>query len=142
MPLLRTLDSKYEEDLIASQKAPKICDFLSSSSKLKFDNLIKILQENFVDHSVDYKMVRGLDYYNDVCYEFKIKHNDLGPSQNTLIGGGRYDSLSSILGGRQIVPASGWAAGINRIIEVISIPEFHIQDKIDIVLALVFFIKI
>ena len=65
-----------------------------------------------------------------------------GPSQNTLIVGGRYDNLSTILGGRQIVPASGWAAGINRIIEVITIPEFGIQNKIDIVLALVIVVKI
>ena len=139
MPLFRILDSKKQEDMSAIENAPKIYDCLKEESKLKFDRVQNILKENSVDYIVDHKMVRGLDYYYDICYEFKVEHENLGPSQNTVIGGGRYDSLSDTLGARQIIPASGWAAGINRLIEVIPDLSMTSGSKIDIILALVIF---
>eukprot|EP00826_Nyctotherus_ovalis_P035969 TRINITY_DN313_c0_g3_i1.p1 TRINITY_DN313_c0_g3~~TRINITY_DN313_c0_g3_i1.p1 ORF type:complete len:260 (-),score=43.07 TRINITY_DN313_c0_g3_i1:332-1111(-) len=135
--LLRILDSKYREDIDACKDAPRISDYLNEESKGKLERTLNILQENEVDYTIDDKLVRGLDYYNDVCYEFKLRHEKLGPSQNTVIGGGRYNGLSEMLGGRQVVAASGWAAGINRLIEVIPMPPFENDNKIDIVLALV-----
>ena len=56
--------------------------------------------------------MRGLDYYCHTVFEFKS--NDLG-AQDTLIGGGRYDGLTKVLGGPDI-PGVGWAGGVERMI--------------------------
>ena len=52
-----------------------------------------------------------MDYYNDTVFEFVT--NDIG-SQNTVLAGGRYDSLTSTMG-FQKTPGIGWAAGIERL---------------------------
>ena len=65
-----------------------------------------------VDFSININLVRGLDYYCHTVFEFKTL--DLG-SQDTLIGGGRYDGLTKLLGGPEI-PGVGWAGGIERLI--------------------------
>ena len=70
-------------------------------------------------------MVRGLDYYCDTVFEFKCRA--LG-TQDTIIGGGRYDGLIKILGGKDI-PGVGWAGGIERIMILMSDP-LHKNEKI------------
>ena len=69
--------------------------------------------------TINSNLVRGLDYYCHTVFEFKT--NELG-SQDTLIGGGRYDGLVKTIGGPDI-PGVGWAAGIERIMRML--------DKID-----------
>ncbi len=59
----------------------------------------------------DPNLVRGLDYYCHTVFEFKT--DEIG-TQDTLIGGGRYDGLIKTLGGKNI-PGVGWAGGIERI---------------------------
>ena len=108
---LRILDSKLEEDIEISKSSPKIYEFLTKEAKMHYENLkksLKLLDINFVE---DFNLVRGLDYYCNTVFEFKT--NSLG-SQDTLLGGGRYDGLIKVLGGPDI-PGIGWAAGIERI---------------------------
>ena len=108
---LRILDSKFEEDIEISKSSPKIYEFLTKEAKMHYENLkksLKVLDINFVE---DFNLVRGLDYYCNTVFEFKT--NSLG-SQDTLLGGGRYDGLIKVLGGPDI-PGIGWAAGIERI---------------------------
>jgi len=62
-----------------------------------------------VPYTVDTKLVRGLDYYEHVCFEFM---NSDGLS---VISGGRYDSLAAAIGHKSTVPGIGWAAGVDRI---------------------------
>ena len=62
-------------------------------------------------------LVRGLDYYTGVVFEFVT--DKLGPQQNTVLAGGRYDGLVEELGGKK-TPATGFAMGIDRIMEVLS----------------------
>ena len=66
----------------------------------------------FINNS---KLVRGLDYYNDLVFEWKT--NKLG-SQDAICAGGRYDILSKIIGGKEI-PAVGFAMGVDRIVELL-----------------------
>ncbi len=108
---LRILDSKHLEDIEISSKAPTINDFLSNDQKTHFNQLKKGLDFFGIKYFEDYKLVRGLDYYCSTVFEFKT--NELG-SQDTLLGGGRYDGLVQTLGGPNI-PGIGWAAGIERI---------------------------
>ena len=108
---VRILDSKDPIDTEINTKAPKICDFYSSEANEKFIKVQEILKNMSVDFSINPNLVRGLDYYCHTVFEFKT--SDLG-SQDTLIGGGRYDGLTKLLGGPDI-PGVGWAGGIERL---------------------------
>ena len=109
---LRILDSKNPETQKILKNGPKIFEFLSQKSIEDFDLLRSNLDEMKIPYKVNNNLVRGLDYYNDVVYEWKSKA--LG-SQNTFCAGGRYDSLSKNLGGRDI-PAAGFSIGLDRLI--------------------------
>ena len=109
---LRILDSKNPETQKILKNGPKIFEFLSQKSIEDFDLLRSNLDEMKIPYKENYNLVRGLDYYNDVVYEWKSKA--LG-SQNTFCAGGRYDSLSKNLGGRDI-PAAGFSIGLDRLI--------------------------
>jgi len=109
---IRILDSKDPMDIEINLNAPKISDFYSNEAKEKFFNIQEILKDMSVDFSININLVRGLDYYCHTVFEFKTL--DLG-SQDTLIGGGRYDGLTKLLGGPDI-PGVGWAGGIDRLI--------------------------
>ena len=108
---LRILDSKQETDIALSNKAPSINEFLSIETKNHFEELKKGLEYHNIKYTENHKLVRGLDYYCSTVFEFKT--NNLG-SQDTILGGGRYDGLIKTLGGPDI-PGMGWAAGIERI---------------------------
>ena len=109
---LRILDSKNTKDIEITKSAPKIFDFFSDEAKKRFDSFKNLLSDSSIIYEINPRLVRGLDYYCHTVFEFKT--NDLG-SQDTLIGGGRYDGLTKILGGPDI-PGVGWAGGVERII--------------------------
>ncbi len=108
---LRILDSKEEADKSVCASAPIINEFLDEESRKHFDDIKKSLDYLNIDYVENNKLVRGLDYYCKTVFEFKT--TDLG-TQDTLLGGGRYDGLIEVLGGPKI-PGIGWAAGIERI---------------------------
>ena len=110
--ILRILDSKNTTTQEVLKKAPKIADFYDQESIDKFESLQSKLNEMNIPFSINQNLVRGLDYYNDVVYEWKSEA--LG-SQNTFCAGGRYDSLSKSLGGRDI-PATGFSIGLDRLV--------------------------
>ena len=66
-------------------------------------------------------MVRGLDYYSKTAFEFVS--NEIG-SQSAIAGGGRYDRLVEFLDGKP-TPAVGFALGIERIMELVKMPELE-----------------
>ena len=108
---LRILDSKIDEDIEVCKNAPLIQDHISKESRLHFLSIKKGLDYYGIEYYENNNLVRGLDYYCSTVFEFKT--DDLG-SQDTLLGGGRYDGLINTLGGPNI-PGIGWAAGIERI---------------------------
>ena len=110
--ILRILDSKNTTTQEVLKKAPKIADFYDQESIDKFESLQSKLNEMNIPFFINQNLVRGLDYYNDVVYEWKSEA--LG-SQNTFCAGGRYDSLSKSLGGRDI-PATGFSIGLDRLV--------------------------
>lgn len=68
-------------------------------------------------------MIRGLDYYNDLVFEWT---SNLSTSQGTVCAGGRYDSLLSQLGSKD-TPAFGFAIGVERIILLME--EFNLFNS-------------
>lgn len=108
---LRILDSKDIEDKKIINKAPNLIDLLSKDDLNRYEEIKKCLKELNIPIFENLNLVRGLDYYCHTVFEFKT--NDLG-SQDTLIGGGRYNGLIKTLGGQDL-PGVGWAGGIDRI---------------------------
>ena len=108
---LRILDSKNEADIELSKSSPKIYEYLTNEAKKHYEDLKRALNMLEINFEENPNLVRGLDYYcNTVC---EYKSDNLG-SQDTLLGGGRYDGLIKVLGGPDL-PGIGWAAGIERL---------------------------
>ena len=108
---LRILDTKNEEEKKLLIKATKLKNFLSSQSSDIFSEFKDNCKELKIPIVVDDNLVRGLDYYNNICYEFVSK--DIG-SQDSFLAGGRYDGLIKKMGGPDY-PGCGFAAGVERI---------------------------
>ena len=108
---LRILDTKNEKEKKLLVKAPKLKNFLSSNSSDVFDEFKENCKELKIPIVVDDNLVRGLDYYNNICYEFVSKN--IG-SQDSFLAGGRYDGLVKKMGGPDY-PGCGFAVGVERI---------------------------
>jgi histidyl-tRNA synthetase len=110
--VLRILDSKEPQDIEIINNAPKLYDFIDDESKTYFNNVLELLKLMNVPYEIDYKLVRGLDYYTETTFE--IVSTSIG-AQSALCGGGRYDGLVSQLGGDE-TPGVGFAAGMERVL--------------------------
>lgn len=108
----RILDSKSVTTQTILNNAPNLFDFIDNNSKKHFEALCCYLNALHIPYTINYRLVRGLDYYSDTAFEFKT--NLLG-GQDTICGGGRYDNLISNLGGPS-TPAIGWAIGVERLL--------------------------
>ena len=108
---LRILDSKNSEDLQIIKECPKINSFFDKESRDFFDGITTGLNQLGIKFELNPSLVRGLDYYNHTAFEYKTFEEK---SQNTILAGGRYDSLVKMLGGDESTGV-GWAAGIERI---------------------------
>ena len=109
---LRILDSKEQQDQEVIYKAPLFSSYLNNLSIDHFEKVKSFLNTSGIEYSHNEKLVRGLDYYSHTTFEFVT--TKLG-SQGTVLGGGRYDGLSEMLGGPSI-PAVGFAAGVDRLV--------------------------
>ena len=109
---LRILDSKEERDQAACQGAPSGLDALSDKSKNHFQRVQDLLAAAAVPFVIDPNLVRGLDYYTETLWE--VVAGSLG-AQNALGGGGRYDNLVEMLGGRP-TPGLGFGSGLERLL--------------------------
>lgn len=128
---LRILDCKVDKDTDIMKNAPRITDYLNEESKNRFEQVKKYLQQMDIDYVVDSNVVRGLDYYDHTVFEIEAMVEGFG-SQNILGGGGRYNTLSSQLGGPD-VPGIGFAMGLGRLMLAIEKEgiELPISNDID-----------
>ena len=109
---LRVLDCKVEADQPIIEKLPKIIDHLDPECRQHFERVTSELQGRGVPYQVTPRLVRGLDYYTRTTFEFTS--GALG-AQNAVLGGGRYDGLSEMLGG-PTTPGIGFSIGQDRLI--------------------------
>lgn len=116
---IRVLDCKNGSCQELYVEAPKLLQNLCSTCSDDFETLKKILDDNGVKYEIDTNLVRGLDYYSKTAFEFVS--DDIG-SQSAIAGGGRYDRLVEFLDGKP-TPAVGFAIGIERLMELIKMPE-------------------
>jgi len=116
---IRVLDCKNSTCQSLYVKAPKLINQLCGDCQEDFEKLKSLLDKNSIAYEIDTNLVRGLDYYSKTAFEFVS--DDIG-SQSAIAGGGRYDRLVEFLDGRP-TPAVGFAMGIERLMELIKMPE-------------------
>lgn len=111
---LRILDCKEESCQKIAAGAPVILDELCSECKAHLETLLEYLDELGIPYNLNPHLVRGLDYYNRTVFEV-IDSADTA-RQSSISGGGRYDGLVKLFGGKE-TPAVGTGIGIERLIE-------------------------
>ncbi len=111
---LRVLDTKNPAMQAMADSAPKLFDFLGPESRAHFDGVCTLLADAGIAYRLNPRLVRGLDYYNLTVFEWVTDR--LG-SQGTVCGGGRYDGLIELLGGKA-APAVGFAIGMERLLDL------------------------
>jgi histidyl-tRNA synthetase len=110
---LRALDCKREQCRAATADAPRQVDHLCDECRAHFERVKSGLDAVGVEHLLEPRLVRGLDYYTRTTFEFAA--DALESAQNAIGGGGRYDGLAEALGGSP-TPGIGFGAGIERIL--------------------------
>ena len=126
---LRIFDSKEIIDQEIIEDAPTILDFLNKDEESHFKQVIKLLETMKIKHTIDPKIVRGLDYYTDTVWEFEPEEES---SQSTIGAGGRYNNLIKKLSGKD-VPGAGFATGIER--TILASEKNYTPTSLDIFLA-------
>jgi len=111
---LRILDDKVDGSKDFVINAPKIEVFLTNEEKTYFQNFQKIMDFMDIKYIINPILVRGLDYYNGVIFEF-ILNSKILKGQSTIIGGGRYNKLIEQTGGPDVI-GIGFGLGIERMI--------------------------
>lgn len=114
---LRCLDCKKEGCISVCAKAPNIYDYLKPESTSEFEEIKKILKSNKVEFEINSKLVRGLDYYQGLVFEFYSKV--MPANQNVFCAGGVYE-LASEFGYPDQVISIGAAVGIDRFLHILN----------------------
>ncbi len=123
---LRLLDCKKESCEELKSKAPNILDKLCLGCSNHLKTVLEYLDELSVSYNLDNQLVRGLDYYSRTVFEFFVEGP--GSEVGVLPGGGRYDYLIEMLGGR-LTPAAGFACGIERLIYVMKAQQVKLSAR-------------
>lgn len=114
---LRVLDCKVPSCQPEIEQLPSILDWLCSDCRAHFEAFKKYLDLQGIRYEITPRLVRGLDYY--VRTTFEIQCERLGPTQNAVVGGGRYDGLSELIGGPP-TKGFGFALGMERLVLLLS----------------------
>ena len=114
---LRILDCKVDKEYLEKLTVPVSYDALDEENKETFNKILSILKDNNVKYEVDKYLVRGLDYYTGLIYEFDITLKD--GKTLTIGGGGRYSSLVKELDGPDL-NCVGFGIGVNRLALVLA----------------------
>ncbi|HEU4622578.1 MAG TPA: histidine--tRNA ligase [Burkholderiaceae bacterium] len=125
---LRVLDSKHPDVQAVAQAAPKLIDYLGEDSRAHFDGLQRLLKSRGVKFEINPRLVRGLDYYNLTVFEWI---STAGDSPLTVCGGGRYDGLIELLGGKP-TPACGFGLGVERVLDLLAQEKFEVIESPDV----------
>lgn len=124
---LRILDCKVKEDKQYIQSAPKIKDFLSDESKERFEIIKDVLKALEIPYEIDDTLVRGLDYYSEVVFEYHYT-TQTGINYGAIGAGGHYSSLVKEIGGPSL-DGVGLSFGVERLYSVLRddnlLPDFN-----------------
>ena len=132
---LRVLDCKEEKCQPVKAQTPQIMDYLCDECKNHFKEVLEYMEEIGMPYRLNPHLVRGLDYYTKTVFEI-FQDKKESQSQTALAGGGRYDYLIKLMGGKD-TPAVGGALGVDRIVQAMKEAgtAFTEEKKVRIFLA-------
>jgi histidyl-tRNA synthetase len=110
---LRLLDSKDPAMAALVAAAPKSTDHLCAPCAEHFAAVRAHLDAVGIGYRIEPTLVRGLDYYARTAFEYYRRGAE--GQQQALGGGGRYDGLVELLGGKP-TPGIGFAIGLDRVV--------------------------
>jgi len=132
---LRVLDCKNEKCQEVIKSAPQMIEHLCKDCHNHFKNVLEFLEEIELPYELNPYLVRGLDYYTRTVFEIfsnlppeSRKYSEQKSKRVALAGGGRYDELVKLLGGKE-TPACGAAAGVERIIKLMKVMGKKVPAK-------------
>jgi len=133
---LRLLDCKENKCQRLAQEAPQIIDQLCNDCHNHFKNVLEFLDELALPYILNPYLVRGLDYYTKTVFEIWPEDEEGQPAEGkarqkrqiSLAGGGRYDNLIKLLGGKD-TPAVGFAMGLDRIVDLLKARDIKISPR-------------
>ncbi|QJG67014.1 histidine--tRNA ligase [Mycoplasma phocoenae] len=132
--VLRILDDKEQANEEFILNCPKITDFLSDEESNQYKQLLNKLEKNNIPYKINPMLVRGLDYYNNIVFEFVSNSKALG-AKSTILAGGRYDGMVQQFGGED-VSSIGFAFGAERLVEIINCENNYIpNNELEILIA-------
>ncbi len=123
---LRLLDCQESKCQRVAQEAPQIIDQLCDDCHNHFKSVLEFLDEINIPYILNPCLVRGLDYYTKTVFEIWPEGEE--GRQIALAGGGRYDGLIKLLGGKD-TPAVGFAIGLDRIVDLIKERDIKIPQR-------------
>ncbi len=114
---LRLLDCKQAQCQPLKDNAPSSLSYLSNDARSHFKEVLQYLEEMGIAYRINNTLVRGLDYYSRTVFEvIKLDVDENGKEKEiTITGGGRYNGLAKMMGGKKEVPAVGTGLGMERI---------------------------
>jgi histidyl-tRNA synthetase len=123
---MRVFDCKNSKCIRSLKDAPTPLDNLCNDCKEHFKNVLEYLEETKVTFNVNFRLVRGLDYYTRTVFEFVSTSGET--KGQAIIAGGRYDNLISKFGKRN-APAIGFGIGMERLISVVNSQKIKIEPE-------------
>jgi histidyl-tRNA synthetase len=124
---LRILDCQEEKCQRIISQAPQMIDHLCENCHSHFKEVLEFLDEIELPYHLNPYLVRGLDYYTKTVFEI-YEESEEGRARGALVGGGRYDALVKLLGGKD-TPAVGASAGIERVIAAIKTKAIRLPQE-------------
>lgn len=124
---LRILDCKEEKCQRIISQAPQMIDHLCENCHSHFKEVLEFLDEIELPYHLNPYLVRGLDYYTKTVFEI-YEESEEGRAQGALTGGGRYDALVKLLGGKDTL-AVGASTGIERIIAAMKTKTIRLPQE-------------
>ncbi len=133
---LRLLDCKNEQCQELKSRAPNTVDYLCDDCRKHFTTVLEYMDELQISYLLNPHLVRGLDYYTRTVFEIfpeeemNLLNSDAKDKKNpsAIAGGGRYDDLVQLMGGKA-TPAIGFAAGMERIINLLKKSDAKIPQS-------------
>lgn len=123
---LRILDSKNEKTKLVVNNAPKITEYLNKKDLKKFDAIKTQLKLLKIKFKVNYRLVRGIDYYQDLVYEWLMYETN---KNITICAGGRYDNLVNKITNTTKNFGTGWALGLERLALLLNTVQVKKKNK-------------
>ena len=124
---LRILDCKNEKCQQVRAQAPQVMDHLCDECKAHFKEVLEYLEEIGLPYRLNPYLVRGLDYYSRTVFEIYQEGKE-NQGQTALGGGGRYDGLVKMLGGKD-TPAMGGGLGVDRIVMAMKAADIKVGEE-------------